>query len=135
MTRRALRLSAALILAAGAITLAGCSGDVDGPGTFDSGCVPPLACGPSYPVPYYPWAASPYMGYLHDPAHVIITTTGPRTTVIYRPYSPPVRTGWAPAPPRSGPAGSAAKPAAPAAKPAAPAAPRPAAPRVPITRK
>jgi len=133
MNRSARRLSAALVAVAAVVALTGCSeGDVamvaDGPA-----CYPPLACGTYYPVPAYPYYAHPYIGYLHDPAHVIITGAGPRTTVIYRPYSAPVRPGFLPVPKDFKPAQQApakqapapkpapAKPAAPALRPAAPA--------------
>jgi hypothetical protein len=134
---RAVRLIAALTLAAGAFTLTGCSDDAGAPvadvsGGFADGCYPPLACGPMYPVAVYPYYAHPYLGYLHDPAHVIITGGGSRTVVVYRPYSAPLRPAFRPVPPRYAPAATGARPAAPkppAARPAAPA-PRPAAPRV-----
>lgn len=89
--RAAVRLSAALIAIAAALTLTGCAAGDYTPAADQPACYPPLACGAFYPVPYYPWAYHPYIGYLHDPAHVIITGAGPRTTVVYRPYSPPLQ--------------------------------------------
>lgn len=113
----------ALLLAA-VLTLTGCTpGDVDGDGDTDI-CTPPLACGPMYPVAYYPWVAHPYVGYLHDPAHVVIVHSGSSNRVTYRPYSPPVNSGFRPVP-NSFKQPAAAKPAAPK-----PAAPKPAAPKV-----
>ena len=130
MTGRVRRLSAALAIVAGASALSGCSPAVlDVPGDFSGGvsCYAPLACGPMYPVAYYPYYAHPYIGYLHDPAHTVILTTGGRTTVVYRPYSAPLR----PTPPRT--TTTLQKPPAPAAKPAPAKAPAPA-PK-PATRK
>jgi hypothetical protein len=116
---RALKRSAAAALCA--VLLAGCAAPDSAAGTFaaaDDGCYAPLACGPMYPAPVYPYYAHPYLGYLHDPAHTVIVTTGGRTSVVYRPYSPPLRPAFRAPAPRYVPPPPAARPAAP--KPAQP---------------
>lgn len=115
---------AAALLLATAVGLAGC-GTRGGEAGYvpSSACYAPLACGPMYPVAFYPYVHTPYLGYLHDTTHTVISTDRGRTSVTYRPYSPPIR------PVAARPAPAVPKPAAP--KPAAPkpAAPKPAAPK------
>ncbi|QGJ93526.1 membrane protein [Arthrobacter phage Mufasa8] len=97
-----------------------------------SACYPPLACGPFYPTPVYPWTLHPYMGYIVNPAHTLIVIDHGRPRVTYRPYSPPIQPRYIPVPKppqqqqKPAPAKQAPAPPKPAAPKPAPAPPRPA---------
>lgn len=111
-----------------ALALTGCSPDdaADGTGAYDvtgGACFAPLACGPYYPAPIYPYMAHPFYGYFSPYAsHVHITIVNGRPQPIYRPYSPPILPGYRPPPARVvSPPKQAPVPKPPAAKPAPPA--------------
>jgi hypothetical protein len=120
--RVAVRLAAGLAAVAAVIALSGCGqGQGDVAGDFSGGdCHAPLACGPMYPIAYYPYAADPYFGYLTPMGpHLYINVVGGRARPDYQPYRAPIMPGYRP-PPRTSTTTAKQAAKAPAAKPAAP---------------